>query len=199
MSKFLSAVVILAGTIVVPVSASAATYKVDPEHTKIEFKVRHLGISYVIGHFSTLDATFSFDPNNVPASKAMAKISAKTVNTDNQKRDDHLRSPEFLDAQKFPDINFVSKGITGVRGKTFKVSGDLTIHGVTRPVTLDTEFGGEMKDPWGNERAAFSATGKINRKDFGLAWNKILETGGLLVGEDVIIVLEVEGIKEKTP
>jgi polyisoprenoid-binding protein YceI len=143
----------------------------------------------------SVDGTFSYDPTNVKNSKAAATIAVSSLNTADVKRDDHLKSPEFLDAAKFKDIAFKTTSIEPVSADAFKAKGDLSIHGVTKPVVLDVTYGGSGKDPWGNERAAFTATTKINRKDFGLTWSKVLETGQLLVGEDVQIVLEIEGIK----
>ena len=120
-----------------------------------------------------------------------------SINTDVVKRDDHLRSADFFDVKKFPYLSFVGREVREVQKDQFKIAGDLTIHGVTRPVVLDAEFGGVAKDPWGNSRAAFTAMTVIDRKDFGLTWNKLLESGGLLVGEDVRILLEIECIQKK--
>lgn len=178
-------------------SAFAADYSVDPDHSTIGFKVRHLGISSVLGKFGDVKGEYSFDPADVKASKASATIVAKSVDTENEKRDKHLRSEEFLNTDKFPEIKFVSKEIKDIDGNEFKVVGDLTIHGVTKQVELESEFTGSTTDPWGNERTGFEAEGKIDRRDFGLTWNKVLEAGGLLVGEEVKIVLAVEGIKKK--
>ena len=179
----------------VATSAWATDYKIDPTHSSVAFKVRHMGISYVPGRFMSLDGTFSYDPTNVKNSKASATIAVGSINTADAKRDDHLKGPDFLDATKFRDIAFKTTSVEPVSADAFKAHGDLTIHGVTKPVVLDVTYGGSGKDPWGNERAAFTATTKINRKDFGLTWSKALETGQLLVGEDVQIVLEIEGIK----
>lgn len=178
-------------------SAFAADYTIDTDHSTIGFKIRHLGISNVKGQLLKFNGTFSYDPSKVVASSTEAKIEATSIDTDNKKRDDHLRSPEFLDDKKFPLIEFKSKEIQEVTKDGFNVLGDLTIHGITKPVTLAVVNGGVVQDPWGNERAAFTATTKINRKDFGLTWNKVLESGGLVVGEDVQVELEVEGIKKK--
>lgn len=175
----------------------AAEYTIDPDHSKVLFKIRHLGISTVTGRFDKFSGAFAFDPKNIQASKVTATVEATSIDTDVAKRDEHLRSADFFDVEKFPQITFVSKEIRDAQGGKFKVAGDLTIHGVTKPVTLDVELVGTVKDPWGNERAGFSATATINRKDFGLTWNKALETGGLLVGEEVWISLEIEGILKK--
>jgi polyisoprenoid-binding protein YceI len=194
MKKFLA----ISTFVLATTSSSFATdYKVDPDHTKISFKVRHLGISWVPGTFSKLDGVFSFDEKNIEASKAKANIEVASVNTENKKRDDHLKGEEFFAGEKYPAISFVSTGIKDVSGNKFTVIGDLTMHGVTKSVELSAEYNGSAKDPWGNDRAAFSATTKLNRKDFGLQWSKVLETGALVVGEDVLITIDVEGIKAK--
>ena len=177
-------------------SAVAATYEIDTTHAQIQFKVKHLGISSVRGVFKDFAGTFEYDPKNVQASKANAKIKTISIDTENKKRDDHLRSADFLDADGKPEISFVSKEIKDVNDQSFTLVGDLTIRGVTKLVELKTEFGGTATDPWGKERAAFSASTTINRKDFGIVWNKVLETGGLVVGEDVKIEIDVEGVKK---
>ena len=195
MSKALFAFISLA-VFFAPINTLAANYKIDSAHTQIMFKVRHMGIGSVNGVFKNFEGTFEYDPDKVAASKASAKIKAASIDTQNEKRDTHLRDAEFLDVKKSEEMSFVSKSVKNVNGKNFIVEGDLTIRGVTKPVELAVEFGGAAKDPWGNERAAFSASTSINRKDFGLVWNKLLETGGLVVGEDVKITIEVEGIKQ---
>lgn len=179
----------------VATTAWATDYKIDPTHTSVGFKVKHLAISSVPGKFVDVKGSFSFDPAKIESSKAEAEIAVASVDTNEAKRDDHLKSPDFLDSTKFPSITFKSNKVEKISNSEFNAVGDLTIHGVTKPVTLKVTYGGAAKDPWGNERAAFLATTKINRKDFGLTWNKVLETGGLLVGEDVEISLEVEGVK----
>ena len=186
------------GTALVAVPARAADYTVDPNHSKILFKVKHLGISTVTGRFEKFTAGFAFDPANSGAFQANATIEANSVNTDVADRDNDLRSANFFEVAKYPQITFASKGIKELGKNKYEITGDLTIRGVTKPIVLAAELGGLVKDPWGNQRAAFSATGTINRKDFGLLWNKVLETGGLLVGEEVQLILEVEGIQKKT-
>ncbi len=179
-------------------SALAASYDIDPDHSSVTFKVRHLAISSVDGQFADVQGSFLYDPANPSASKASATINATSINTRQTKRDDHLKSPDFLDVSKFPQIQFVSREIKEATPSSFKAVGDLTIRGVTKPVTLDVAVGGTAKDMYGNDRAAFSATTTINRKDFGLVWNKVLETGALVVGDEVKIALEVEGIQKKS-
>ncbi|MBN8548087.1 MAG: YceI family protein [Deltaproteobacteria bacterium] len=178
-------------------SAFAVDYTIDPDHTSVGFKVRHLGISSVTGKFAKVSGEFSYDPKDVSAAKAKAVIEANTINTENEKRDKHLRTDEFLDTSKFPQIQFVSKEIKDIKGNEFKVVGDLTIRGVTKTIVLDAEFSGATTDPWGNERAAFEAEAKLDRREFGLTWNKVLEAGGVLVGDEVKITLDVEGVKKK--
>lgn len=179
------------------VSAQAATYKIDSSHSTVGFKVRHLAISSVPGKFGEFEGTFDFDPTKIEASKTDAKIKLASIDTTDKKRDEHLKGDDFFAVAKYPEMKFVSKEVTDVNGSTFKVTGDLTLHGVTKPVTLDVEYAGMATDPWGNERAGFSATTKIHRKDFGLAWSKVLETGALVVGDEVTVNLEIEGVKAK--
>ncbi len=173
----------------------AADYQIDPTHSSVTFKVKHLAISSVPGRFGELSGTFSFDPAKIDASKAQATLSVSSINTMDAKRDDHLKGPDFFDASKYPSITFKTNKVDKVSDAAFKAYGDLTIHGVTKPVTLDVTYGGSAKDPWGKERAAFEARTVINRKDFGLTWSKTIETGGLVVGDDVQITLEIEGVK----
>lgn len=174
-------------------SAQSAEYEIDPDHTSINFTIRHLVISKVRGKFSKFTGHFDYDPQKQNLLKTFASIHTESIDTGVQKRDDHLRSPDFFDVKKYPDITFVSTGAKEFSGNSGKLEGNLTIHGVTKPVVLSLEVGGTATDPWGNKRAAFSATTKVNRKDFGLNWNKALEAGGVLVGDEVEIGLEVEG------
>lgn len=173
-------------------------YEIDVDHTQVIFKVKHLGISTVTGQFELFEGTYSLDQENIENAKVETKIVASSIDTKKQKRDDHLRSPDFLDVEKYPEITFVSKSVKKGEGDDFQIVGDLTIHGVTKEVTLDATYGGAVTDPWGNERSAFTASTTINRKDFGMTWNKVLEAGGFVVGDDVNIILEVEGIRKKS-
>lgn len=195
---FITVIAFLAIAVLLPLQARAAVYKIDPDHTQIVFKVSHLGISSVKGNFNAFEGTFEFDPDNVEAAKAKAAIKASSIDTDNEKRDKHLRSEDFLHAETKPEITFVSKEIKDVKngGKEFTVIGDLTIRGVTKEVALDTSFGGTATDPWGNERAAFLAETSVDRQDFGVKWNKVLEAGGFVVGDEVDIEIHVQGIKQ---
>jgi polyisoprenoid-binding protein YceI len=177
-------------------AASAATYEVDKAHTSVAFRIRHLFTS-VNGRFESFDGKIDYDEKAPAETKVQGAIDAASINTGVTKRDDHLRSPDFFDVAKYPKITFESEAVTDVdaEGKTGKMRGKLTMHGVTRPVVLDVTFLGKGKDPQGKERAGFHAETKVNRKDFGLTWNKALETGGMLVGDEVTIELDVEGAR----
>ena len=174
----------------------AETFVIDPVHSSVNFSVRHM-VGRVSGRFEKFEGTFDYAPGQPKSWRAQAVIQAASVNTGVEKRDDDLRSPKFLDAQKYPSLSFRSKGVKDASGETAKLSGELTIHGVTRPVVLELEIGGVVKDPWGNRRAGATAKTRINRKDYGLTWNQVIESGGLLVGEDVDIVLNIEGTVKK--
>jgi polyisoprenoid-binding protein YceI len=178
-------------------SAIAGHYEIDKDHTTITFAIKHLVISKVKGSFDNFSGDFDYDAKNVGASKVNTTIQTDSINTAVKKRDDHLKSADFFDVAKFPTITFTSKKVNA-SGKKAKIEGDLTIHGVTKPVVLDVEMNGAVKDPWGNNRAGFSAKTKVNRKDFGLTWNKALEAGGFVVGDDVEISIEIEGIEKPT-
>ena len=183
-------------TLVLTAPAQAAEYTIDTEHSKVIFTVTHLGISKVSGEFKKFSGSFDFDAANIAAATTSATIDSSSIDTSVVKRDEHLKSPDFFDAVQFPEITFTSKKITPVSENQFKVGGDLSMHGVTQAVELDVKLGGTVKDPWGNERAAFTAATVIDRRQFGVVWNKTLETGGLVGGNDVEIKLEIEGIKK---
>ncbi len=169
--------------------ASAAIYKVDTSHSNVGFKVKHMMISNVNGKFAEFDGTFDITDGKFVSLDGTVKTA--TIDTDNEKRDGHLRSADFFDAAKYPAITFK---MTKQEGD--KVYGNLTIKDVTKPVILDAELSGEAKDPWGNIRSAFVLEGKIDRKDFGLTWNKALEAGGVLVGDTIKIIVEAQGIRQ---
>lgn len=176
-------------------SAWAATYKLDPAHTSVSFKVRHL-LTWVQGTFNEFSGTFEWAPEDPESWKADVTIQAESIDTGNADRDNHLRTADFFDTAQYPLITFRSTGVTDVTENTAKLHGVLSLHGVEKDVTLDLEILGEATDPWGNTAAGFSATTEINRKDFGLTWNQTLETGGVLVGEEVKIILDVAGIRQ---
>ncbi len=175
------------------------TYEIDSAHSSAQFSVRHMMITNVRGGFSSVKGTAVYDSDNPAASTVRAEIDASTINTLDAQRDGHLKSADFLDVEKYPTITFQSKKVDYSGPGEAKVTGDLTIHGVTREVTLNVEGPtSEGKDPWGNLRAGASATTKIKRSDFGLTWNAALETGGIMVGDDLKIEIEVEMIKGAT-
>ena len=176
-------------------SAFAADYKVDPTHSRVGFTIKHL-VGKVKGEFKAFEGTFKFDPASLGDASGKFTVKMDSINTNEPKRDGHLKSPDFFDVKKYPEMTLGKVAITqGSDKDKYKMTGDLTLHGVTKPVSFDVEYGGLAKDPWGNMRAGFSATGKINRKDFGIVWNKTLDAGGLMLGEDVSIDLEVEAIQ----
>lgn len=177
--------------------AAAATYVLDKSHCNIGFSVKHMVISNVKGKFDDFEGSFNLDEAGNNVNGAQAAIKAASINTGDQKRDGHLRSPEFFDVEKFPDITFTLRNGRSLGGGKMEVTGDLTIHGVTKPVTLTGEFIGTANDPWGNKRAGFTAEGEVVRADYGMAWNKLLDTGGVVVGEKVKLQLEIEGILKK--
>lgn len=182
-------------------ATQAATYNVDTAHTDVAFKVRHMGISNVTGKFEKLGGSFDVDPKNIKATKGTLTIDVNSISTGNPKRDGHLKSEDFFDAAHYPEIKFVSKSVKDVNGKdsTATLIGDLTMRGVTKEVALKIKGGGIINDGWGNERAAFTATGRINRFDYGLKWNKALEAGGLVVSADVDLNLAFEGVRKLAP
>jgi polyisoprenoid-binding protein YceI len=177
-----------------PETGSKTVWKLDPSHTLVEFSAKHLMITTVKGRITDIEGTIYADENDLSSSSVDVTLKAATLDTRTEQRDNHLRSADFLDVENFPAITFKSTRIEGDRSE-FKLTGDLTIRGVTKPITLDVTFEGQTKDPWGGERIGFSATGKIDRREFGLTWNVLLETGGLTVGNDIKINVEVEAVK----
>ncbi len=175
---------------------STSTWNIDPVHSNAQFKVKHMMISNVRGEFSAVTGSLKFDSADIARSQVEASIDAGTISTKDAQRDAHLKSADFFDVEKFPALTFKSTRVTKSGEGELKVAGDLTIHGVTRSVVFEVEGpSAPMKDPWGNTRVGLSATTRINRKDFGLTWNAALETGGILVGEEVTINLDIQFIK----
>lgn len=172
-------------------NVGTTTWNIDPAHTQAEFSVKHLMIATVRGHFGNVSGTVAIQNDDPTTAKVDVSIDAKSLDTRDEKRDAHLRSPDFFDVEKHPTIGFRSTQVERAGGG-FRLTGDLTIAGVTRPVTLDVEDEGRARDPWGNEKAAFSATTKIKRSEFGLMWNVALEAGGVLVGDDIKITIEAQ-------
>jgi polyisoprenoid-binding protein YceI len=174
------------------------TWAIDPTHSSVEFAAKHLMITTVKGRFPEVRGAISFDPIRSAESTVAVELGAASVDTRSDQRDQHLRSADFLDVETFPTITFESRrieGDPGDEGGRFRIVGDLTIRGVTGEVTLDATFEGRRTDPWGGERMSFSASTKIDRRDFGLTWNAALETGGVLVGNDIRIALEVQAVR----
>jgi polyisoprenoid-binding protein YceI len=178
------------------VTAATTTWNIDPVHTVAEFKVKHLMISNVKGQFTGVSGALTLNDSDLTLSRVEAVIDAASINTREPQRDTHLRSADFFDVEKYPTLSFKSTHVSRNADGELQVAGSLTIHGVTRSVTFEVEGPTPpMKDPWGNTRVGLSATTKINRKDFGLTWSPVLETGGLMVGEEVTLTLEVEFVK----
>ncbi|NTU96812.1 MAG: YceI family protein [Chlorobiaceae bacterium] len=179
-----------------PNLALASTWTIDQDHSSVGFSVRHLMVSNVKGSFSRFSGTMALGDNDITASKVSASIDVSSINTNVQKRDDHLRSPDFFDAAKYPGITFVSKQWMRTPDGKLKVAGDLTMHGKTQEVLLDVApFSNEIRDAWGKTRRATTATARINRQDFGITWNKALDAGGVTIGNEVDITLDIELIK----
>jgi len=177
--------------------ATKTTWVIDPTHTEIAFKIKHLMISNVKGLFSEFSGQVLTDGEDFSTAEISFQLNPATISTGAADRDGHLKSPDFFDVENFKEITFTSGKLSAAGDDEFKLSGNLTIKGVSKPVSLDVEFGGLMTDPWGNEKAGFTINGKINRKDFGLTWNAALEAGGMLVGEEVRISCDVELLKQK--
>jgi polyisoprenoid-binding protein YceI len=165
----------------------------DPTHSEVQFKVKHLMITNVTGQFKVLNAEAQTNEKDFDHTNVSFSIDVSSIDTGNEQRDGHLRSGDFFDVEKYPAITFKSTDYNAASGK---IAGDLTIRNVTQPVQFDVEFSGTNKDPWGNEKAGFSLTGKINRTDFGLTWNAALESGGVLVSEEVKLQAEIQLVKK---
>ena len=176
--------------------APAQTWTADPAHSTVGFQVRHMMISNVKGSFDKFTATVDGNPADPSTAKISATIEVASVNTREPKRDEHLRSGDFFDAAKFPQMTFTSTKVEKVSATKAKVTGNLTLRGVTKPVTLDVEYTAPVKSPWGQTVVGANATGKINRQDFGVSFNKELEAGGVLVGDEVTIQLELELVEK---
>lgn len=172
------------------------TYALDMTHSEILFKVRHLGISNVRGNFNEAEGTLTFANENVNSLSIDVTIQAASIDTDNERRDNHLRSADFFEVETYPTLTFKSTEVTNVNGDNMTIVGDLTMHGVTKQVELDTEFTGAVNAGRMGNRVGFEATTTIDRKEFGLTWNNTLETGGLVVGDEVTITLAVSAVKQ---
>jgi polyisoprenoid-binding protein YceI len=192
---------VLSGLIIIflsfPVFASGFTWQVDPDHSNLQFKIQHLTVSNVKGAFTKAKGFVNFDGQNFSDLKIDITIDAASISTNHAKRDEHLRGPDFFDVARFPVITFVSKKVTPAGTNRLKVTGDLKIRDITREVTVDVEGPTpEVKDPWGSFRRGATGTTRINRKDFGIMWNKVLDNGGLVVGDEVDITVEIELVRK---
>jgi len=174
------------------VAPATTTWTIDASHSEVGFAVKHLMISTVRGRFGVVSGTATFAEGDFSQATVDVTIDAASIDTREEKRDAHLRSADFFDVEQFPTLAFKSRSVKAIKGATFQLVGDLTIKGVSKEVVLDVEFEGAQKDPWGNQKSAFTATTTISRTDFGLTWNAALETGGVLVGDDVKISLDVQ-------
>lgn len=168
----------------------------DPMHSEINFKVKHMMIANVSGGFTKFNVEATTESNDFTKAKVNFTADVNSITTHNEQRDGHLKSPDFFDAEKYPEVKFESTSITKKSDDEFDMNGNLTIKDVTKPVKMNVNFGGIGKDPYGNTKAGFTLEGKINRKDFGLTWNAALETGGMLVGEDIKIHSEIQLAKQ---
>jgi polyisoprenoid-binding protein YceI len=181
-------------TAVVP--ATRTTWTIDPAHSSVEFSVRHLMITTVKGRFTDVTGTVVLDELDPSASSAQITIAAASIDTREPQRDAHLRSADFFDVETFPTLTFRSREVRDATADGFTLIGDLTIHGVTREVTLEVTVEGRTRDSWGGERAGYSAAGRIKRSEFGLTWNQLLETGGVTVSDEVKILLDVQLVRQ---
>jgi polyisoprenoid-binding protein YceI len=172
------------------------TWEIDPSHSEAGFAVKHMMFSTVRGHFNVLSGHLHIDEQHPENSWVDAQVDASSIDTRSDYRDNHLRSPEFFDTEKYPSINFKSSKVEHIGGNEYNVLGDLTMHGVTRPVLFKAEYAGQGKNPWGKTVAGLSAKTKINRKDFGLNWNQALESGGMLVSDDVTLEIDLEAVAQ---
>ena len=174
-------------------------WKIDNSHTRANFSVRHMMISWVRGSFDKIEGDIEFDAQNPQATRVDVKIAAESINTGEAQRDAHLKSPDFLNVEKYPYLVFKSKKVEVLDANHARLIGDLTIRDITREVVLDVEYAGMVKSPWGATSAGFTAAAQINRKDWNLTWNVALETGGVLVGEMVNITIELELVQQTSP
>ena len=191
------AVLLVACALGAPATTIAGTWRIDPAHTRIAFSVRHLMISNVRGQFTKVSGTIHADDADLTRSRIESSIDAASIDTREAKRDEHLRSPDFLDVARYPTLTFKSKRIEKAGDGRYKVVGDLTLHGVTREVTLDVDGpSAPVKDPRGMVHAGAQVTTKINRQDFGITWSKALDGGGVMVGDEIAITIDAEGVRK---
>lgn len=200
MKRILAIAAVAALPFTLPAAARASSWEIDPSHSTAQFSVKHLMVSNVRGEFTKMSGTLELDEKDITRSSVQATIDAASIDTRDEKRDAHLKSADFFDTAKHPTLTFKSKKVERAGKGKLKVTGDLTLRGTTREVVLSVEGPtAGVKDPWGNVKAGASATTKINRKDYGLAWNAALETGGVVVGDEVAITLDLELTKKPDP
>jgi len=171
-------------------------WALDPAHSEIQFKVKHMMISTISGEFSKFGANLEMEDENLATAKVEFDADVHSINTKNEQRDGHLKGADFFDAETYPTLNFKATGLRHKSANDYVLTGDLTLKGETKPVELDVEFAGAIKDPFGHTRAGFEVNGKINRKDFGLSWSALTEAGGLVVGDEVRVNANIEFIKQ---
>lgn len=179
------------------VATDLANYTIDPAHSEVRFVVRHMGFSRVRGRFERFSGSIRLQPDQLSSLETEIEIDARSINTDEEKRDEHLRTNDFLNAQEFQTISFKNTRVKEANAQTFKLEGDLTIRDVTKRIVLEATYLGDGADPWGGRRVGFEASTIISRKEFGVNWNAILETGGFLVGDDVQIQIDVQAVLEE--
>jgi polyisoprenoid-binding protein YceI len=177
--------------------ATATKWVLDPMHSEVQFKVKHLVISTVSGFFKSFEGELDTENDDFSDAKISFSLDINSIDTNQSQRDEHLKSAEFFDAEKYPKISFKSTSFTKAGDDEYKLVGGLTVKGVTKPVTLDVEFGGAADDFYGNTKAGFEISGKINRKDFGLTWSGVTEAGAVVVGEDIKLLINVQFAKQK--
>lgn len=192
--KFILSLLLAAA--VVSGSSSAQTWQLDKAHSQVTFSVAHLVIAEVSGRFTDFEVNYTQAKDDITSATIEAKIKTASIHTDNENRDKHLRSDDFLNAEKFPEMTFKSKSIEKVGDKEYRIHGDLTIRDVTKPVVLNATHAGDVTDPWGNVKRAFKATTKFNRFDYGVKWNTAIETGGLVAGETIYVSLAMQFMKK---
>lgn len=192
MKKTITFFLAIISVILLHAQTPKTTWNLDKAHSSVHFSVAHMVISEVEGKFTDFNADLKADKPDFTDANGTFTVALKSVNTDNDKRDEHLRSSDFFDAEKYPNMTFTIKKFVKVKDKSYKLTGDLTLHGITKTITLDAKFGGIIKDPYGMTRTGLKVTGKINRYDFGLKYNKAMEAGGVLIGQNVKININIE-------
>jgi polyisoprenoid-binding protein YceI len=194
--KSLLALIALVGVLAVPAATQAGTWNIDASHSNVDFKIRHF-FSKVGGSFNDFAGVIHFDPADVSATTAELTIQATSIDTNNEKRDNHLRAEDFFFVEEYPTITFTGSEVVPGDGDSFQLKGMLTMRGVEKPVVMDVEFLGAGPDAWGNTRAGFTATTTINREEWNVSWNNVMDTGSAVLGDDVEITIEIEAVKEK--